>query len=370
MRKDLFVPKFTSNDESVKIVEWLVKDRDYVESGQRILVIETSKTNVEIECEASGYIFTRCQPDDTIMVGKCYANLFASVDDLQKYQSEQQNNISEARDNFTETSPKFSNAALKYLEEHQLNPLDFTDLKLVTVEKIKEKLEKDNKLIFQLNNNDFPNKTVESLSFAKLSEINSLTKGRDAVISSLTVQFNSEIIRKKFMSIPWLNRRILPYILYIFSRLLVEYPRFTSFYLNEKITLYNRVNLGIAIDLGKGLKVVVIKDANILSLFDLQMSIIDSIAAYHENSLDLATLQNSTVTVTDLSQDNILHFQPVLKSDQAIILGIGGDQDMPGSPMSLTIVFDHRVLSGQEVATFLKHFKERLLTEYVTMDLN
>jgi pyruvate/2-oxoglutarate dehydrogenase complex dihydrolipoamide acyltransferase (E2) component len=364
MKKDLFIPKHTSNDESVKINEWLVQDKEFIKSGQNILIIETSKTTVEIESDFSGYLHKKSNVNDTVMVGGCFATIYESLDDIGKSLSENKEYTC-SDNNHSNNNSKFSNAALKYLQENQLDPSLFIDVGLVTVEKIKAKLEKKIDSKFKLNQEIFPNAAIESLSFAKLTEISNLIKSKDnAVTSSLTVQFNSEEIRKSLSELTWLNRRVLPYILYIFSRMLAKNPRFTSYYDDKKICCYNRINLGLAIDLEKDLKIVVIKDSDSLSLFDLQMSIFDSITCYHEETLDLASLNHSTFTVTDLSQDNIFHFQPILNANQAIILGIGGDQSLPGSPMTLTIVFDHRILSGQEVATFLKEFKDRLLKEH------
>lgn len=374
MKRDLYIPRLTSNDESIRVVEWLVQDGAYVQVGQSILLVETSKTNVEIESEFSGYIRCGCTPEQILSVAENYAILFDSVADLDGFQPEMSTPVDKAN-----LLANFSNAALKYIEEHQLNPADFQDLGLVNVEKIKAKLESNearrtatcSRNPDNLNTKDFPNACTETVPFSKLSEIANLSKNKEGVIvSSLTVQLESQVIREHLSEVVWLNRRILPYILYVFSRLLTENPYFLSYYQDKQIVLYNKINLGLAIDLGKGLRVMVIEDPQTLSVFDIQMELVDRMASYHENSMNPSHLQASTVTVTDLSQDNILHFQPVLNANQSVILGIGGDQSLPGSPLTLTLAFDHRVLSGQTVALFLKQLKERLLSDYRSLGLN
>lgn len=365
VKTELYIPRFTANDESVKIIEWLVEDGDYIACGQKILLVETSKTSIEIESELSGYIVQKSCLNDIVSVGTCYACIFNSVEELKTYQFKIESDIAHEESVIVdEKNPTFSNAALKFINEHGINSADFSDLEFVTIEKIKEKLSENKKELAFVSKAHFPNASIETLPFCKLSEINNLKKNQDDVIaSSLSVQFNSEVIRNKVSAIPWLNKRILPYILFVFSKQLSLNPRFTSFFVDEKICLYNCVNIGLAIDLGKGLKVVVINDVDKLNLFDLQMRIIDLISHYHEDTLTLPMLQNSTVTVTDLSQDNILTFQPVLHANQAIILGVGGDHNLLGAPITLTIVFDHRVLTGQEVARFLNEFKQKLFAE-------
>jgi 2-oxoglutarate dehydrogenase E2 component (dihydrolipoamide succinyltransferase) len=306
-----------------------------------------------------------------MLTGRSCAKLFQSTEEINNFTSIAENTNSVISIPKKNVNTTYSNAALKYLEDNQLDPLRFSNMGLVTVEKIKEKLNNDNKQNVIINNTYFSRAKVEALSFAKLAEISNLVKNKeDSVISSLSVQFNSDKIREKLLTVDWLNRRTLPYVLYVFSRLLAEYPRFTSFYHDKKMYFYNRVNIGLAIDLGKGLKVITIEDPEMLSLFDLQMTIINCIDSYCNDKLNISALQNSTVTVTDLSHENILHFQPVLNANQAIVLGIGGDTEIPGSPMTFTMVFDHRLLSGQEVAAFLKEFKERVLTEYFLIDFD
>jgi 2-oxoglutarate dehydrogenase E2 component (dihydrolipoamide succinyltransferase) len=69
------------------------------------------------------------------------------------------------------------------------------------------------------------------------------------------------------------------------------------------------------------------------------------------------------VTVSDLSGRDILQFQPRINQDQALAVGIGADTSLPGRPMTLTAVFDHRVSSGRAVADFLTGVRTRLLEQ-------
>jgi pyruvate/2-oxoglutarate dehydrogenase complex dihydrolipoamide acyltransferase (E2) component len=67
-------------------------------------------------------------------------------------------------------------------------------------------------------------------------------------------------------------------------------------------------------------------------------------------------------TITDLSSQGILFFEPLLVARQSAILGIGGDFDISKPVLSLTLAFDHRVHDGRQVSEFLKKLKARLLT--------
>jgi 2-oxoglutarate dehydrogenase E2 component (dihydrolipoamide succinyltransferase) len=212
-----------------------------------------------------------------------------------------------------------------------------------------------------------PELRSEKVSKSKKLEISLLTAGQSGGInSSLTVQFNSASIRQTLQELNSLNGQMLPLILFELARLLEEYPAFTGYYENEKIYYYDRIDLGLAIDLGKGLKVPVIRGANQLSPTELLEAITDFATRYLDNQLSVEDLTGGTITISDLSSENILHFQPLVNQNQSVILGIGGDSSIEGYPMTLTIVFDHRILAGREVALFLNALKSRLLSYQLT----
>lgn len=367
MKKDLFVSRVTANDETVKIVSWLVGDKEFVNVGQPVLLIETSKVNVEISAESSGYIHHRYKENDIIGVGDAVASVYENQEEIKQY------DLDKASDSNTSITSNFSNSAKRYIEEQGLDLNDFLGMGLVTEEKIKAQILNNSKTQTNLNFDKavFPYGSIEPVSHAKLTEISVLNRTKnDLIPSSLTMQFSSEEIKKSISKLPWINGRISTYILYVLSKMLPSYPKFTAYYKDEHICFYNAVNLGIAIDLEKGLKVGVVKDANTLSLFDLHMSIIDCVACYYENNFTPSLFSHSTITTSDLSNEGILFFQPVVNANQSAIIGIGGDQKLIGSPMTITIVFDHRVLSGQEVASFLKNLKEKILQEHACLEVN
>ena len=364
MKKDLLVARVTSNDETVKLISWLVGDKEFINIGQPVLLIETSKVNIEVLSEFSGYIHQHFKENDIIDVGAAVASVYDNLEEIKQYDTDK------IFDSSFHIASNFSNSAKRYIQEHGLDSNDFLNMGLVTEEKIKAQIS-NNKTDFNFDKTVFPYGSVEPISYAKLTEISVLNRTKNNLIpSALTIQFSSEEIKKSISKFPWMNGRVSTYILYILSKMLPSYPKFTAYYKDEYIRFYNAVNLGIAIDLEKGLKVGVVKAANTLNLFDLHMTIIDCVACYYENNFTPSLFSHSTITTTDLSSEGILFFQPVLNANQSAIIGIGGDQQLTGSPMTITIVFDHRVLSGQEVAIFLKNLKEKILLEHQCLEVN
>ncbi len=422
MKYELLVPRINTNDDEVDVVHWYVQDKEYVEKGKEILDLESSKAVVSIESEAAGYILCHSQKGDSVRVGVPLATFYSDLQELEAdlkgsnsqikgdslgQQKEASNEFSgeqlaiEKIDTSTVASQpihksqtsalvegasnqspfgftRFSKAAQDYMGKNSIDPKRFEGMGLVSVDVIEDILgirQLPNSTTLQGNveyqnrqKSPYPSITnpelrSEKVGKSKKLEIQLLTAGQAGGInSSLTVQFDSVGIRQTLAELDSLNGQILPLILFELARLLEEYSAFTSYYEDGKIYYYDRVDIGLAIDLGKGLKVPVIRNANQLSPSELLELITDFATGYLENKLSVEDLTGGTITISDLSSEDILHFQPLINQNQSVILGIGGDSSIDGHPMTLTLVFDHRILAGREVALFLNDLKNRLLS--------
>ena len=49
------MPTLGPNDEFATISEWLIEDEEGIENGQGIVVVETTKTSIELEAENAGF---------------------------------------------------------------------------------------------------------------------------------------------------------------------------------------------------------------------------------------------------------------------------------------------------------------------------
>jgi pyruvate/2-oxoglutarate dehydrogenase complex dihydrolipoamide acyltransferase (E2) component len=160
-------------------------------------------------------------------------------------------------------------------------------------------------------------------------------------------------------SLQYLKDSILPVIIYEASRLLSDYPLLNAYFTGEQIAVYNEVNIGFAIDIDKGLKVLKIEGAAQSNVREIEGMIIDLSGRYLDDALQLDDLTDITFTITDLSSEGVAFFRPLINKMNSSILGISSiDEKMQRFMLSLT--FDHRVTEGKLAARFLKDLKERL----------
>ncbi|QCP50852.1 2-oxoglutarate dehydrogenase [Trinickia violacea] len=386
-------PRINTNDDVVEVVEWHAVENDYVEVGQDVVDVETSKTVVTIAAETAGFVNPCAKKGAVIKVGD---PLYLCADSKEEFAAPASTMPSpdtvsieppQATDSRSTTIPavrgsfkgtRFSKAALQLIRDRGMSPDDFPDGGLITVGMLDPKQKaagvaaRTSAARHHVEKKESETATaiaipiaarVESVSLAKRAEIEVLTKGECGNINSmLSVMFDSHDIRTRLRDEGRFDGNIQPLILFEVSRLLQQWPQFTAYFDADRVIYYDRIDLGLAIDLGRGLKVVTIRDSDKLMPIDFFEQTIEIGLRYMENRLSSDELVGSTLTVTDLSSFDILYFHPLINGSQSAIVGIGGDSSQSGHPMSLNMTFDHRVSNGREVATFLKELRERLLS--------
>ncbi len=153
------------------------------------------------------------------------------------------------------------------------------------------------------------------------------------------------------------------------ARALREEPRINCRLDGQAVRIRKEVNLSFAVDLGEGLVAVVIKDADKKSLGDLAKAARDLAERARAGKLASDEMADGTFTVTNLGGLGVEYFTPIINQPQAGILGIGKIMEkavvLQGgihvrSMLTLSLVFDHRLLDGAPAAKFLAKVKELL----------
>lgn len=132
---------------------------------------------------------------------------------------------------------------------------------------------------------------------------------------------------------------------------------------NNRMVIFNRFNIGIAMDTPEGLVVPVIRDADKLSIFQITEQITDFTARAMERKLTMEDMKHGTFTITNFGSISGKFGTPVINYPQVGILGIGriskqpvvkNDEVAVGHVLGLSLTVDHRVIDGGETARFTK----------------
>ena len=153
------------------------------------------------------------------------------------------------------------------------------------------------------------------------------------------------------------------------ARALRDEPRINCRLDGQAVRIRKEVNLAFAVDLGEGLVAAVIRDADKKSLGDLARAARDLADRARSGRLSPDEMADGTFTVTNLGTVGVEYFTPIINPPQAGILGVGKIMEKPvvlhggihvRSMMTLSLVFDHRLIDGAPAARFLAKVKELL----------
>ena len=131
----------------------------------------------------------------------------------------------------------------------------------------------------------------------------------------------------------------------------------------------NHYDIGVAVGSERGLVVPVVRDADAMSLAEIEKEIGALGAKARDGSLSLEDLQGGTFTISNGGVYGSLMSTPILNMPQSGILGMHKIQDRPmvvngqiviRPMMYLALSYDHRVVDGQGAVTFLVKVKEHI----------
>jgi 2-oxoglutarate dehydrogenase E2 component (dihydrolipoamide succinyltransferase) len=137
----------------------------------------------------------------------------------------------------------------------------------------------------------------------------------------------------------------------------------------EDIVYKNYYHIGVAVGTERGLVVPVLRDADTMSLAQIEKAIADFGARAREGKLALEEMQGGTFTISNGGIYGSLLSTPILNAPQSGILGMHRIEERPvvrdgaivARPMMyLALSYDHRLVDGKDAVTFLVHIKEAI----------
>lgn len=135
------------------------------------------------------------------------------------------------------------------------------------------------------------------------------------------------------------------------------------------IVYHGYYDIGVAVSTDRGLVVPVLRDADKMSMADIEMKIAEAAEKARTGKLTLEEMQGGTFTITNGGVFGSLMATPILNSPQCAILGMHKIQERPvvengeiviRPMMYVALSYDHRLIDGKESVTFLVAIKEAL----------
>ncbi len=160
----------------------------------------------------------------------------------------------------------------------------------------------------------------------------------------------------------------------IVAAALREFPYMNARLQGDVIEILSHVNLGMAVDTERGLLVPVVRDADQKTLRQFGAEFRQMVERARSGRALPDDLSGGTFTITNLGMYEVDAFTPVINLPELAILGVGriAPKIVPynGKPeirqmLTLSLVFDHRLVDGAPAARFLQHIKHLIEEPYL-----
>jgi pyruvate dehydrogenase E2 component (dihydrolipoamide acetyltransferase) len=142
----------------------------------------------------------------------------------------------------------------------------------------------------------------------------------------------------------------------------------------DAVELLGPIHIGQAVDTERGLLVPVIRNADQKSLRQLGIEFREQAERARKGRSLLEELSGGTFTITNLGMYEVDAFTPVINLPEVAILGVGriAPKVVPyhgevavRSMLTLSLVFDHRLVDGAPAARFLQYVKQVIEEPYL-----
>ena len=361
------MPKLTLTMEEGIVGKWLRKVGDEVKKGEPICEIETEKSVDELEAPESGILRKIVIPDGSVAKVNQIIAIIAEPDEPlpDELPVEEVVKIEELKVGKREERIKASPVARKIAQEHGIN------LEKVTGTGPNGRIVKEDILRTI--------ERVERVKFVPLTRIRKVIKDRlshskETVLHvPLTIEVDMthavellERFRPELENVNNVRLSITSILAKAVAKALESHPMLNSRFENEQIAIPEDINIGIAVAIENGLVVPVIRKANEKTIFEIAKTMKKLAEKSRKERLSTEESTDGTFTISNLGMFGIDFFAPIINPPESAILGVGrvvkkpvvlNDKIIVRSLMTLTLVFDHRIMDGSVAAEFLQTLK-------------
>src|SRR5690606_24739590 len=125
----------------------------------------------------------------------------------------------------------------------------------------------------------------------------------------------------------------------------------------------------IAVSAPKGLVVPVIRNAESLSLHEIEKAVVELATKARDNKLTIEEMTGGTFTITNGGVFGSMMSTPIINAPQSAILGMHNIIELPVAEncqvvirpmMYIALSYDHRIIDGRESVSFLVRVKQLL----------
>ncbi len=394
MSIEIKIPSIGESITEVTLAAWVKETGDYVEEGEILCEIESDKATVELPAESSGVltIAESAEEGAELEIGAVIATLDTSASapagDAPKAEVK------------TEAAPAPAAAASTGGDKNYPSPAarKILDEKGVSADSVSGS-GKDGRITkadamgasakaapAKAAAPSAPEKVELSGGVSREKRVEKMTRLRKTIAKRLTEAKNETAMLTTFNEVDMFNVMALrskykeafkdkhdiglgfmSFFTKACTMALKEVPGVNAQIEGENLVYHDYADVGIAVSTPKGLVVPVVKNAESMSLAQIEKEIRRLALKGRDGKLGIDEMQGGTFTITNGGVFGSMLSTPIINVPQSAILGMHNIVERPVAIngevvihpiMYLALSYDHRVVDGKESVTFLKTVKE------------
>ncbi len=375
------LPKLGESIVGATVVQWLKKVGDPVALDEALLEVSTDKVNSEIPSPVAGVLKEiLVEVDQEVEVGAPLALIAtdASVDhEPAAVEPVKPQHTPEASENVTLSPAVLRLARSEGIEMDALQKIKGSGEGGRITKKDIEHFAKKEKKPCPLAKSGKLEERVEMSSMRKAIANNMVRSFYEAPHASFVTEFDVTeamqlIVKQKerFLQTHGVKLSITSFIVQALTKALQQFPLLNASLENETIVMKRYINLGIAVNVEKGLMVPVIKNCQERNLVSIAKAVAELAVKARSNKLEPDDVKEGTITLTNFGMTGTLIGVPIIRFPEVAIIGIGAvqkrvvvreDDSMAVRQMVyISLTFDHRVVDGVYVCEFLSAFRHNI----------
>ncbi|GAB4091205.1 2-oxoglutarate dehydrogenase complex dihydrolipoyllysine-residue succinyltransferase [Flaviaesturariibacter terrae] len=393
---EIKVPTVGESINEVTLVKWLKNDGDYVNRDEVIAELESEKATFEVNAEQAGQLKTVGKEGDTLNIGDVLAQIDETAAKPESPAGAPAPAEAPKAAPAAESKPAAQPAAAAAPVTSVPNDIKATpvasaiiadkkvDPKSIQASGYNGKILKEDVLEALSNPGRKPGITAfsreekrEKMSNLRKTVSRRLVEAKNttAMLTTFNEVDMSAIMairaanKDKFKETHGVNLGFMSFFAKACCFALQEWPAVNAYIDGDSLVYHDYCDISIAVSAPKGLVVPVIRNAESLSMAEIEKKVLELAGKARDNKLAMEEMQGGTFTITNGGVFGSLMSTPIINIPQSAILGMHKIQERPvvvngqivARPMMyLALSYDHRIIDGRESVSFLVRVKELL----------
>jgi 2-oxoglutarate dehydrogenase E2 component (dihydrolipoamide succinyltransferase) len=394
MLVEIKVPSPGESITEVEIANWLVADGAVVEMDAELAEINSDKATLTVNAAAAGKVQLLASAGDVVNVGQVIAKIDTSISvSSEPPKTETPKEVVNTVSSPPPASDKIgSPAAEKMMREQEIKAQDvqasgkdgritkgdvLQHLNAPKVEAPATKVEvsaKPQPIVAATGERSTKREKMTMLR-RKVAERLVSVKNETAMLTTfneIDMQAVMDLRSKykdKFKEVHGVGLGFMSFFTKACTMALKEFPAVNAMIDGQEIVFHHYMDVGIAVSTERGLVVPVIRNAENLSLAQIESAILGYAVKAKDNAITIEDMSGGTFTITNGGVFGSMLSTPILNPPQVAILGMHNIVQRPVAIngevkirpiMYVALSYDHRIIDGKEAVSFLVRVKERI----------